>query len=427
VAGAELHCASTYANQLLADLGSNVRLPARAEAHPALRWAASGSMYLTGFPDAPPQMCPVPLASYADGVLAALAALGPAGALAGVDGARLLGERAALAGYRRAGDVAPGGACRLLRAADGYLALNLARAEDWELLPAWLEAEALSGWDEVAVALRTRDVHSCVVRGRLLGLALAAAEVPRSGGVTAWYRELQAGQRAAPRATHAPRVIDLSSLWAGPLCAQLLQQLGAQVTKVESLHRPDGLRASGTGFYQLLNRDKQSLPLDFTTAAGRAELRQLLLGADLVIEASRPRALRQLGIHAEEILAARPGLTWLAISGHGREEPEGSWVAFGDDAAVAGGLSQVLWEGSGRMMFCGDAIADPLTGLHAALAAWCTYLRGGGRLLSIALRDVVAHAVRSAALGDAAASRARMQAWADRIAAADIAAPAARA
>jgi CoA transferase family III len=119
----------------------------------------------------------------------------------------------------------------------------------------------------------------------------------------------------------------------------------------------------------------------------------LCASADIVIEASRPRALRQLGIDAEEIIAANPSLTWISITGYGRREPAANWVAFGDDAAVAAGLSQILFDIHGEALFCGDAIADPLTGLHAAVAAWHSYKSGGGSLIAIALRDVVAHCV----------------------------------
>jgi hypothetical protein len=151
-----------------------------------------------------------------------------------------------------------------------------------------------------------------------------------------------------------------------------------------------------------------------------------LTGADIVVEASRPRALRQLGIQAEEILNENPGMSWISISGYGRNEPVANWIAFGDDAGVAAGLSQVLHDCSGLPMFCGDAIADPLTGLHAALAGWSSHVNGGGRLLSVALCDVVAHCIQFAALGDAESTRARADEWSAAIAPADIAAPRAR-
>ncbi len=419
--------ASDYANALLAQLGAAQRLQSRAETHPALRWAQSGAMALTGYRLDRPQMCPVPLASYADGIVAALQALQPDTELAAIDGACLLGERAALTGFTRAGDVSPGGSCRLLPCADGWLALNLARTSDWELLPAWLEDGEISGWGAVAAAVRMRAVAECLDRGRLLGLPVAAMR-PRGDRAPQWCREIHrvaGGKRPAPG--EVPLVVDLSALWAGPLCTNILQLMGAQVIKVESTARPDGMRRAEGGFYDLLNAGKASVALDLAEPAALEQLRGLLRGADIVVEASRPRALRQLGIHAESVLEQNPGLSWISITGHGREGTSADWVAFGDDGAVAGGLSQVLWDASGRVMFGADAIADPLTGLHAALAAWVGYRHGGGRLWSLALADVVGHGIRSAAVGDATTCRARTEDWAGRVAEADVASPSARA
>ncbi len=422
MAAAEAQFATGYAQQLLQDLGYTRTLSAGAQRHPALRWAESGNMALTGERDGPGQMCPVPLASYADGILLALAALAPDAPLAGLDGARLLSERAALSGYQRSGAVAPGGSCRLLRARDGWLAVNLARPSDWELLPAWLEAGALSEWSALARVIADRPLAPCLERGRLLGLPVAALEAraPSTGG---WFEARRYRAAAARPPKRTPLVLDLSALWAGPLCTHLLQRLGARVIKVESRARPDGMRAASHGFYDLLNAGKDSVAFDFADATELAQLRRLIGRADIVIEASRPRALRQLGIRAEELLAEHPQLTWVAISGYGRSGPGADWVAFGDDGAVAGGLAQVMLECTGRAMFCGDAIADPLAGMHAALAAWAAYRQGGGVLLALALRDVVAHGVRFAGLGNPAALRARCEAWARLVPAAAVILP----
>jgi crotonobetainyl-CoA:carnitine CoA-transferase CaiB-like acyl-CoA transferase len=119
----------------------------------------------------------------------------------------------------------------------------------------------------------------------------------------------------------------------------------------------------------------------------------LLANADIVIEGSRPRALAQLGISAEEIVDESPGLTWISITGYGRSGDAANWIAFGDDAGVSAGLSALLCEEGGRPIFCGDAIADPLTGLHAAVAALSHWRRGAGGLIAIALRDVVSHCI----------------------------------
>ena len=114
MAAPEAQFATRYAQQLLQDLGLRLALNAGPQLHPAHAWAESGNMALTGEPDGPGQMCPVPLASYADGILAALAALAPGAPLSSLRGGRILSERAALSGYRRSGEIAPGGSCRLL-------------------------------------------------------------------------------------------------------------------------------------------------------------------------------------------------------------------------------------------------------------------------------------------------------------------------
>jgi crotonobetainyl-CoA:carnitine CoA-transferase CaiB-like acyl-CoA transferase len=185
-------------------------------------------------------------------------------------------------------------------------------------------------------------------------------------------------------------VIDLSSLWAGPLAAHLLAGLGARVVKVESPARPDGARLGPAAFFDLLNAGKENVALDLRTPAGRDRLRRLIGWADLVVESARPRGLAQLGVDAEALLAEHPGLSWLSITGYGRPDPGGAWVAFGDDAAVAGGL--VARDPDGAPLFCGDALADPLTGLHAAWAAACALHAGGGALLDVSLCGVAADA-----------------------------------
>lgn len=413
-----------YANALLAQLEAPVRLGPQAEVPAALAWARSGAMALTGERGGPAQLCPVPLASFADGLLAALHALRPCAALRAIDGGALLGERAALGHLERCGTVAPGGACHLLNAADGVLAVNLARAEDWALLPAWLEAGELHSWEALAAVLCGRAVAAGVQRARLLGLAVAPLSAPRRQ-LRPWWCEFHRVAARGPRRDGAPRVVDLSALWAGPLASQLLQLMGAEVIKVESLSRPDGLRGDVSGFFALLNGAKQTVVLDFGTRAGREQLRELLMRADIIIEAARPRALRQLGIEALQILRGNPAATWIAISGYGREEPRGNWIAYGDDAGVAAGLSHILRESSGRLMFCADAIADPLTGLHAALAAWSCYAQGGGRGLSIALADVVAHGIAFSWPEEGFAARAAR--WQGQIGGGDIAPPRARA
>ena len=390
-------------------------MPARALAlvdeHPALSWARSGAMALTGFANGPAQMCVAPLATCADAALAVCASLALKPLPDDLRGALLLSERAAIAELQRAGRSSPGGACRLLALADGWIALNLARASDWDLLPAWLECDEIAAdWDVLAQLLVSRRVEQLVERGRELGLALAAVDTAHSTTARAFQITVQ-GEHIIERRRERPRVIDLSSLWAGPLCSHLLQLGGAEVIKVESVQRPDGARLGPPAFFDLLNAGKHSVLLDLQQADGRSSLLDLVRSADIVIEGSRPRALRQLGVDAESLVRTQPGLTWISLNGYGRGGDRENWIAYGDDAAVAAGLTSVTAQSSGEHFFVGDAIADPLTGLHAAAAAWAGWRSGGGQLVSVALSEVVRQCISFEAADATTGVRERHLEW----------------
>ena len=339
------------------------------------RWAASGAMRLTGDPTGPPLVAP-------DDVVEAIEALG---APLGVDALALLGERAALAGLARDGQVSCGGAARLLPTPDGWCAVSLARPEDVELLPAWLGidvAPEADPWAPVAERLAgADDARSLVAFGRELGLPVAVVGEVEAGGDP--VAAVSLGD--APPLDRPPMVVDLSSLWAGPLCANLLGLAGAEVVKVESIHRPDGARHGPQAFFDLLHGGHRSVALDLHATDGVAGLRRLLADADVVIEASRPRALHQLGIDALDP-TAHGAKVWVSITGHGHDQPMA--VAFGDDAAAAGGL--VAWSEDGQPRFVADAVADPLTGITAAARTLALLAQGGRWLLDVAMSRVAA-------------------------------------
>ena len=179
--------------------------------------------------------------------------------------------------------------------------------------------------------------------------------------------------------------IDLSSLWAGPLCGHLLTRIGCRVIKVESTSRPDGARFGSPTLFERLHHGQEFLSLDFASAGDRGRLCDLILSADLVIEGSRPRALQRLGIDRDAIMARRPRLVWVSITAHGRGSDR---VGFGDDAAAAAGL--LAWDRAGRPVFVGDAIADPIAGLTATSCAMEALLRGAGGCIDVSLSGAAA-------------------------------------
>ncbi|MDT5092530.1 MAG: hypothetical protein QOH60_1893 [Mycobacterium sp.] len=285
----------------------------------------------------------------------------------------IISGRAALLGLAPPSRVSSGGATRLLAAADGWCALTLSRKVDVEAIPALLEHDVPDDpWAAVADAARIRTAAEFVARARLLDMP--AAVLGEMG-----VREPVIAYQGTPARRLIPDllVVDLSSMWAGPLCARLLAAAGATVVKVETPARPDGTRAGNRDFFDWLNGEKLCYSIDFDSQ----DLTGLLRAADVVIEGSRPAALARRGLAAEQA-PGRPGRVWVRVSGYGPEHPDR--VAFGDDAAVAGGLVMPGPE------FCGDAVADPLTGLAAADAVLDALTSGGGAVIDVAMAGIAA-------------------------------------
>ena len=311
----------------------------------------------------------------------------------GLDALALLGERAALMGLWRQGDTSCGGSCRLFRCAKGFIAVSLPRDEDMEMVPAWLELDmvptsAPATWSTIAAKLTNADPHILIERAGLLGLPVARVGESAQFEARAPVLESRLGDAPSRRNVRGLVVIDLSALWAGPLCGDLLAGAGATVVKVESTQRPDGARRGSRAFFDLLNGQKRSVALDLQSRQGVRILQKLVRRADIVIEASRPRALAQFGLDGRDAVIADGGpQVWVSITGYGRTGQGANRVAFGDDAAAAAGL--VAWTDGGPL-FCSDAVADPLTGLTAA-GACVNALRAGGRwLLDVSMAAISA-------------------------------------
>lgn len=298
-----------------------------------------------------------------------------------VDADEVIGGRAALLGLPPAGRVSAGGATRLMDGPGGWCALTLSRPDDLDAIPALLERDSVSGqpWDAIEQCVRDLGVADFCERARMLGLPVGVLGETSSAPATV----STAGERGAQLPPTDLLVVDLSSMWAGPLCARVLADAGATVVKVESAQRPDGTRSGPVEFYDWVNAGKLSYSADF----GKPDdLSRLLAAADVVIESSRPAALRRRGLGPSDV-AARPGRIWIRITGHGAAGERADWVAFGDDAAVSGGLVGGTPEAP---EFCADAVADPLTGICAARAVLESRTRGGGELIEVSMSAVAA-------------------------------------
>jgi crotonobetainyl-CoA:carnitine CoA-transferase CaiB-like acyl-CoA transferase len=364
---------------------------------PIADWAASGVVAITGPPGGPPLVPPGNAASQArrlTDLLSAHTVSTPSPVR--LDGARLLAERAAVTGWRRRGTVSVGGSCRLLRTADGWAAVSCARPDDPLLLGALVGTE-LSGdpWPVVTDWLASHSNAELAERAELLGVPAAPVTRPRRPPP---FVELPA------RDVTGLLVVDFSALWAGPLCAHLLGLAGARVIKVETPDRPDGARRGDPSFYRLLHAGHRSVVLEPGTRGGRLALTRLVAAANIVIEASRPRALAGFGLDAEAAVAG--GTTWVSITAAGRGSNR---IGFGDDVAAGAGL--VARTGDRTPMFAGDAIADPIAGLTAATLAMTAPADGSGMLWDVAMSEVVAGTLDGAPAAPSATARATEKGW----------------
>jgi hypothetical protein len=352
-------------------------------------WAESGAQWLT----TPGVAVPVRMIAGVAGLVRRLDEHGAGLAdLYGAGGLGILSSRAAVLGLPPSGRVSCGGATRLLQTSDAWIAVALVRPDDLRSLPAWLGLEAHDPaldapdpWPLLTERFALRTADEIVELGALLGLACSvlseAATDTNDGSPVLMSRLGDAGSRPPS----GVKVVNLASLWAGPLAADLLRRQGAEVICVESVDRPDGARATANWFASL-HVGQEFVALDLRGDQGVTQLAALLRSADVVIEGSRPRALEQFGIDAADLVRAGPQV-WVSITGHGRQLPGAMRVAFGDDAAAAGGLVGRLVDGP---VFLADAVADPLAGLAAAVSVLDLLERGGRWMVDVSLSRVAA-------------------------------------
>ena len=178
------------------------------------------------------------------------------------------------------------------------------------------------------------------------------------------------------------RVIDLSTVLAGPYCTMVLADLGADVVKVEP---PEGDATRGWGppwvgdatdgtrtaaYFLAVNRNKRSLRLDLRTPDGQAVLRRALAGADVLVENFRPGGLARLGFDDDVLRAIDPDLVHLAITGYGPDGPAADRPGYDFVIQAVGGLMSITGEADsegGMPTKVGVAISDVVTGLFGAI------------------------------------------------------------
>jgi crotonobetainyl-CoA:carnitine CoA-transferase CaiB-like acyl-CoA transferase len=174
------------------------------------------------------------------------------------------------------------------------------------------------------------------------------------------------------------KVLDLSRVLAGPVCTQLLADLGADVVKIERPGVGDDTRHWGppflggdgpSAYFLSCNRGKRSLALDLKNPVSRAVVDALVRAADVLVENFLPDALRQFGLTRERLASLNPRLVSCSISGFGRTGPLADVPGY--DLVTQGGmgLMAITGEPDGPPEKVGVAISDVLTGLYAAVSA----------------------------------------------------------
>jgi len=170
------------------------------------------------------------------------------------------------------------------------------------------------------------------------------------------------------------RVIDLATIYAGPLAAQLLGDFGADVVKVEHPRGLDGLRGHGPQkdgiglWWKMLSRNKRTVGINLGDPAGAALLRRLAAGADVVIESFRPGTLERWGLGFAELSEANPGLVLVRVSGFGQTGPYASRPGFGTLIEAMSGFAAMTGDADGPPVLPPFGLADGIAGITAAMA-----------------------------------------------------------
>src|SRR5256884_1388334 len=170
-------------------------------------------------------------------------------------------------------------------------------------------------------------------------------------------------------------VIDLSRVLAEPHCTMIRGDLGATVIKVEQPGRGDDTRHFGppyiageSAYYLGLNRNKQSILLDFSTPEGKERLLKLLSTATVLVENFRPGALERQGLGYEALHAINPGLIYCSISGYGQTGPYALRPGYDFVAQAESGLMSVTGEIDGDPQRVGSPVGDVSAGVYACIA-----------------------------------------------------------
>jgi len=191
------------------------------------------------------------------------------------------------------------------------------------------------------------------------------------------------------------KVIDLSTVFAGPHCARYLADFGADVVKVEhpsgDTVRNIGWRASDgeTLWWKLVNRGKRAVTLDLKKEDDLTTLRKMLSVADVLIENLRPGKLEALGLIPDELIAINPKLVITRLTGFGQTGPYRDRAGFATLAEAMSGFAAINGDPEGGPLLPPIALTDELAGLAAAFATLVAIHGGGGQSVDVNLLETM--------------------------------------
>ncbi|MFH8292136.1 CaiB/BaiF CoA transferase family protein [Streptomyces sp. NPDC018059] len=195
------------------------------------------------------------------------------------------------------------------------------------------------------------------------------------------------------------RVLDLATLFAGPLAATMLGDFGAEVIKVEHPSRPDPSRGHGPSkdgvglWWKLLGRNKRTMTLDLSTPGGRETLLRLAATADVIVENFRPGTLEKWDLGWQELSEANPRLVLTRVTGFGQFGPYARRPGFGTLAEAMSGFAAVTGEPGGPPTLPPFGLADSIAGLataYAVLTALAARERTGrGQVVDMAIIEPI--------------------------------------
>jgi crotonobetainyl-CoA:carnitine CoA-transferase CaiB-like acyl-CoA transferase len=193
------------------------------------------------------------------------------------------------------------------------------------------------------------------------------------------------------------RVLDISTVLAGPNCARYLADFGADVIKVERPDTGDSLRGmawrdprDGSGlWWKLVNRNKRNIALDLKDADHRELFLRLLDTANVLVENFRPGTLERLDLHPDALIARNPKLVIVRVSGFGQDGPYAKRPGFASIAESMAGLAAVSGEPDGPPMLPAIALTDEVTGITAAFAAMVALHSGVGQVVDVNLLTTI--------------------------------------